>query len=206
MTDASSPSRAHFTRARLLSAAVEAFAAKGFHATTTRDIAAAAGMSPAALYVHHKSKEDLLYLIVLTGHRRVLLGLRELIATIDDPVRLMSQAAYTFAAGQARDHTTARIISYELAALAPEHAAEIHVLRQQTDAEIRGIVERGVAAGVFHALDPAIAATALLSLSIDIPRWYHEQGQWTPEQIGSRYADLALRMLGAHAPDGRSAS
>jgi AcrR family transcriptional regulator len=45
---ASTP-RAEATRARLVEAAIAAFAEKGFHGTTTRDIAAAAGMSPAAL-------------------------------------------------------------------------------------------------------------------------------------------------------------
>lgn len=47
-------------RTRLVNAAIASFTAKGFYGATTRDIAAAAGMSPAALYVPHKSKEDLL--------------------------------------------------------------------------------------------------------------------------------------------------
>ncbi|MDN5853142.1 MAG: TetR/AcrR family transcriptional regulator, partial [Actinomycetia bacterium] len=56
------------SRERLIDAAVEAFAERGFHATTTRDIAARAGMSPAALYVHHASKEDVLYEVSRLGH------------------------------------------------------------------------------------------------------------------------------------------
>ena len=48
-------------RDRLLTAAVAAFGAKGFHATSTRDIARAASLSPAAVYVHHQSKDCLLY-------------------------------------------------------------------------------------------------------------------------------------------------
>ena len=59
-------------RTRLLAAAVAAFAAKGFHGTTTRDISTTAGMSPAALYVHHRSKEELLHQISLAGHERTL--------------------------------------------------------------------------------------------------------------------------------------
>ena len=78
-------SRADATRARLLEAAVIAFAEKGFHATTTRDIASAAGMSPAALYVHHKSKEELLYLISKDGHEHVLRLIREAIASSTRP-------------------------------------------------------------------------------------------------------------------------
>jgi AcrR family transcriptional regulator len=68
----STPSRAETTRARLLEAAVTAFAEKGFHGTTTRDIAGAAGMSPAAVYVHHRSKEELLFLISREGHQQAL--------------------------------------------------------------------------------------------------------------------------------------
>ena len=54
-------------RERLLEAAVEAFAEKGFTATTTRDIASRAGMSPAAVYVHHDTKENLLFTVSVEG-------------------------------------------------------------------------------------------------------------------------------------------
>ena len=57
---------------RLLEAAVEAFADKGFHATTTRDIAARVGLSPAGVYVHFASKEELLYELSLVGHHAAL--------------------------------------------------------------------------------------------------------------------------------------
>ncbi len=55
---------------RLLVAAVEAFAERGYHATTTRDIAGRAGMSPAALYIHYKTKEELLHRISRIGHEK----------------------------------------------------------------------------------------------------------------------------------------
>src|SRR3954463_16835496 len=57
---------------RLLIAAVEAFAERGYHATTTRDIAGRAGMSPAALYIHYKTKEELLHRISRIGHEKAL--------------------------------------------------------------------------------------------------------------------------------------
>ena len=55
---------------RLLLAAVEAFAERGYHTTTTRDIAGRAGMSPAALYIHYKTKEELLHRISRIGHQK----------------------------------------------------------------------------------------------------------------------------------------
>jgi AcrR family transcriptional regulator len=85
MTDTSELSRADATRARLLDAAIAAFAEKGSHGTTTRDVATAAGMSPAALYVHHRSKEELLYLISRSGHEDTLRLVQQPITFSDDP-------------------------------------------------------------------------------------------------------------------------
>lgn len=68
----STQARGDRSRARLLDAAVQAFSAKGFHGTSTRDIATAAGLSPAAVYVHHRSKEELLHAIAVRGHEVIL--------------------------------------------------------------------------------------------------------------------------------------
>ncbi|MDX6744870.1 TetR/AcrR family transcriptional regulator [Actinocorallia sp. A-T 12471] len=198
MPDTSDLPRADATRARLLKAAVTAFAEKGFHGTTTRDIATAAGMSPAALYVHHKSKEELLFLISKSGHERTLRLVRAAIADAPDPVAALRSVVHDFAVHHARDNTGARIVNYELAALSDEHMAEIRQIRRAIDGEIRALVERGVAAGVFDAPHPKIAATALLSLGIDIARWYRASGEWTPEDIAAGYVELALRIVGAH--------
>ena len=197
MTEQTELSRADATRARLLDAAVIAFAEKGFHATTTRDIATAAGMSPAALYVHHKSKEELLYLISKDGHEYVLRLIREGIAATDNPVDALRRVVRDFAAQHARDHVGARVVNYELAALAPDHLAEIRRLRHETEDEIRRLVAAGVDAGQFHARDPRIAAAAVLSLGIDLARWYRDGGRWTPDEIGEEYADIALRIVAA---------
>ncbi|MGH3432698.1 MAG: TetR/AcrR family transcriptional regulator [Thermocrispum sp.] len=190
-------SRADGTRARLLQAAVAAFAAKGFHGTTTRDIASAAGMSPAALYVHHKTKEELLYQISSAGHAATLDLVRSARASASDPAGQLAAVVRQFAEHHAREHTTARVVNYELAALTPEHLAEILQSRRAIAGEIRSLIDDGVAAGLFRTSDPAMAATALLSLGIDIARWYNDEGAWSPEAVGDFYADLALRMVGA---------
>lgn len=184
-------------RARLLAAAVTAFAEKGFHGTTTRDIARLAGMSPAALYVHHRSKEELLYLISRAGHAATLDLLRTAGGSSTDPVERLRAAVRAFAVQHARGHTWARIVNYELAALDAEHRAEIEGLRHAMDAEMQALVRAGVRSGDFACPDPRIAAAGLLSLGVDLARWYRDDGGWTPEQIGEQYADLALRIVGA---------
>ncbi len=188
--------RTDAARARLLEAAIQAFADRGFHGTTTRDIATAAGMSPAALYVHHRSKEELLHRISRTGHERTLALVRDALRSAPGPKAQLIALARAFAIHHARDHTVARIVNYEMEALTPQHRAEIRELRRQIEDEVRTLVERGVAAGAFRAPDPRMTAVALLSLGVDIARWFREDGTWSPEDVGDYYSELALRMVG----------
>jgi AcrR family transcriptional regulator len=185
------------TRERLASAAVAAFADVGFHGTTTRDIAATAGMSPAALYVHHKSKEELLYLLSRAGHDVTLQIIRESVTLDATPTEQLRTFARRFSTHHAVRHTEARVVNYELAALAPEHHAEIMAMRHEMDELIRDLVQRGVDAGEFDTPTPRLTAAAILSLGVDVARWYREGGYWTPDEIGDGYAALALRMVGA---------
>ena len=50
-------------RRRIADAAVQLFIEKGFHKTTTRQIARASGSSIGSLYEYFASKEDILYMV-----------------------------------------------------------------------------------------------------------------------------------------------
>jgi len=60
------------TRDRLLRAAADAFAQRGYDGSRVADIAAAAGVSNGALYAHFASKADLLVDALRTHGRRML--------------------------------------------------------------------------------------------------------------------------------------
>jgi AcrR family transcriptional regulator len=183
----------------LLASAVLCFARKGFHATTTRDITAAVGLSPGALYVHFPSKEAVLFEIARTGHERALDVVQS--QTDDgDSRRYVRRLVAGLVDWHARHHTVARVCQYELAALDPEHYAVVVDLRQRFTAVIRSSVERGVREGVFDVPDVNRAVRAVMSLGIDLVRWYRLDGADSPDALGEFYADLALRMLGAALP------
>ena len=194
---------------RLLIAAIEAFTVHGFQATTTRDIASRAGLSPAGVYVHFRSKEELLYRICLMGHQQTLALVRTTAAgegdgtggdgsggtgATDHAARLAAVIG-AFTARQARYHSVARVIEYDLHCLSAEHHAEISELRREIDRLVRELLAEGAAAGSFDVPDPAGTALALLSLCTDVARWYHSSARRPPEELGRLYADLALRMV-----------
>jgi AcrR family transcriptional regulator len=182
---------------RLLVAAVEAFAERGYHATTTRDIAGRAGMSPAALYIHYKTKEELLHRISRIGHDKALDIVRGAAQGGGSAAERLTDAVRSFVRWHAGQHTTARVVQYELEALGPEARAEIVALRRQTDAAVRGIIADGVAAVDFDVPDVPGTTLAVLSLCIDVARWFNVDGPRTPDEVGALYADLVLRMVGA---------
>ncbi|MGZ0147570.1 TetR family transcriptional regulator [Kribbella sp. WER1] len=180
---------------RLLTGAVDAFAERGYQATTTRDIASRAGMSPAALYMHYPSKERLLFEISLYGHKAALEVLRSADTDPAPADRLHSLVA-AFTAWHAEHHTIARVVQYELAALSPEHLAEVATIRRAISTQIERVLADGVTDGSFAVTDLPGTTLAVLSLSIDVARWYTPH-RGDPAALGKLYADLAHRMVQA---------
>lgn len=187
---------------RLLVAARDAFGAKGFHGTTTRDIAAAAGMSPAAVYVHHRTKESLLFAISLEGHRATLHGLQDAQRGVADPSARLAALVRRLVLGHVTEHTMARVVNYELPSLLPEHRATIDALRRDIQQLIRGALVAGVESGDFDCADVGMTTNAIMGMSIDVARWYDERDAWSPERIADHSARMALRMAGAGVGSG----
>ncbi len=110
---------------RLMIAATQEFWIRGYHATTTRDIARRAGLSPAGVYVHFTSKEEVLFRITLFGHQQSLAQITASVAGVADPFDRLRAMVSGFSAWHASFHAPAKVIEYELHALSDEHFAEI---------------------------------------------------------------------------------
>lgn len=108
--------RSNVTRARLLDVAVRAFAG-----TSTRDIATAVGLSPAAVYVHFDSKEEVLYQICQRGYDTSLWLVEVSLAQSEDPSEQLPGIIRAFALDHTRNYTSGRVVNYELESLSPQH-------------------------------------------------------------------------------------
>jgi AcrR family transcriptional regulator len=179
---------------QLLTSGVRCFAANGFHATTTRDVTSAVGLSPGALYVHFPSKEDLLFEIVSTAHRHSFEAVRAVPQAEDASTHLRELVA-RFVEWHARHHVAGRVSQYELGALTSEHHHEILALRRQSSEVFRKAVDRGIRSQEFANLDVRRVTRAIVSLGVDLVRWYRLDGPDSPEEMGRFYGDLALAMI-----------
>jgi AcrR family transcriptional regulator len=181
----------------VLLAAIELFAERGYHATSTRDISARVGMSTGAMYAYFRSKEELLFEISFFGHRRASDALISAAHSGDAPADQLANMVRLFAAYHARFHTIAKIVHDELYGMTPDHLADVLAVRRRTEMLLEEMISRGVAAGACDVPDVSAVARALLSLCIDVARWYRPDHDSSPEQIGDLYAELALRLVGA---------
>lgn len=182
---------------RLMLAGLDCFAERGYHATTTRDIATAAGMSPAALYVYFPSKLDLLFAISRRGQELSRAMVERVLAQGGSPDQRMRRLVEEFTCWHARHHTVARVVEYEQHALPDKERRVMRSMRRQTEQIVQDLVAEGVEAGVFDVPNTKAAARAVLSLGVDVVRWYDERMRTSPRTLGRQYADLVLRMLGA---------
>lgn len=179
---------------RIVLAAVDAFAARGYTATTTREIAERVGMSPAAVYVHYRSKADLLYEISLVGARASLAAVTAALEGVTGAPERLRRFVEAFVAWHARNQTLARVIQYELGGLEPDQFREVDSIRGRCERLLRSELRRGGSEGQFQIDDQRTTATAILSMAIDVGRWYTGKSP-APDTLGARYADLALRMV-----------
>lgn len=180
---------------RLLLAALQSFADKGFHGTTTRDVAKRAHMSPAALYSHYPSKGELLYQISRATHEAMLRDMRAVFAQGGEPQERLAGVVRTHARFHAVHHTACRVANYELHSLLPRHRTEILKLRAGMEEVMREAIEAGVDEGDFTVRDIRLSTIALLSLGIDISRWYRPGGRLTPDEMAESYAEYAVTLL-----------
>jgi AcrR family transcriptional regulator len=179
----------------MIQAAVDAFAERGYHATSTRDIATRVGLSPAALYVHFPSKAALLARISRSGHEAALDLVDRAIAGGSDPTTRLQAVVHAFASWHAEYRLAARVVQQELAALPAEDRRVVLGLRQQIQGRVEGLLQDGVTDGSMDVEDPRAVARALLSLSVDVARWFDPKGRQSPDDVGRLYADLATRIV-----------
>ncbi|MFC9786150.1 TetR/AcrR family transcriptional regulator [Rhodococcus sp. NPDC127528] len=183
--------------ARIRAAAVEAFAENGYGGTTTRDIAARLGLSPAAMYPHYKSKEELLYAISYEGHQRCIEVLTEADPTGESPPVRLRSVVGAFAGWHATHHARGRVVQYELTALSPEHYRTVIELRRDVSRIVKRIVRAGAEDGSFVVPDIEGVNLAINSLCVDVCRWFPSGGLNDPEAVAELYGELALRLAGA---------
>jgi AcrR family transcriptional regulator len=182
-------------------AAVHLFAEQGYNATTLRDIARRASLTPGALYHHYESKDALLLEIMEQGMQNLMRSATaELAAAGSDPEERLRALvrAHVMVHGEHREE--AIVADTELRALSAESRAAIQPIRDEYEVLWRQAIE-DLAAGQLT-LDHALVRFAIIQMCNGVAHWYRPEGPLSLDKITDQFGDIAVRMV-APAPGGR---
>jgi AcrR family transcriptional regulator len=184
----------------VLRAAGEEFYEKGFRGARLRDIAARVGLLTGSLYYYIDSKEDLLFAIVDSACRRGVASIIEDPATAssDAPTRLQAFVTRQMMLIESEPWASARVVAGDLPFLSPEHQTQVHSMRRQMNAFVRGIIDKGIAEGHFAAgTDPGVATNMVFDLVYTTGNREFARAE-RMISVGEWYARVLIRGL---APD-----
>jgi TetR/AcrR family transcriptional regulator len=166
---------AEVRRRQILSLAADLFATKGYAGTTTREIAAAAGVSETVLYRHFPTKETLYASILedrmpVAGVEHWLAELRELADRRDDEA-LFTAVVTAIIRWHREDGVSHRLMLF--AALENHELASIFQLKYTVPVGsfLREYVSRRQAEGAFRPMRPEIVVSTLLSFPSYFAQW-----------------------------------
>ena len=177
--------------------ASELFHANGYAATSVRDIARALDIQGASLYAHVASKEDVLWSLVDGTATTFEEAVEDALAATasNDPIDRLAALVEAHVEVVTGDPERASVFVTEWRHLSPERRAQVAGRRDAYERRLREIVADGIAVGAFRSIDPAIAATFVLTALNGVATWYRPDGRLTPDRIADQYVDLALRAL-----------
>ena len=128
-------------RQPLLDAAAAQFRRHGFHASSMRDIARAAGMLPGSVYYHFDSKEALLVAVYGEGVRRISAAVDEAVRDVDNPRGRLAAACRAHLETLLDESDYAQVVVRVLPEDAPAVAAALVAHRDSYEARFRTLVE-----------------------------------------------------------------
>lgn len=131
-------------REQIVEAAVALFIRKGFHKTTTREIARASGFSIGTLYEYIQSKEDVLYLVCDAIHNEMDSRLREAINYKGSGLYVLKMALRSFF--KVMDQLSDRVLLiYQESKSLPNETLRYVLRREEEIAGIFvGILQKGI--------------------------------------------------------------
>jgi AcrR family transcriptional regulator len=148
------------TKLKIVDAAIEAFASKGYHETTMDEIAELSALSKGALYFHFPSKQDL-FMLLADRAAEMLIGRMEEAMQSAGPSRRRKMRAAIWTAFDLfeRYQSMTRLVFLKMASLGPPFDRKL--------IEIHGRIARLIGAELKQARDEgtiAVANTDLVSL------------------------------------------
>lgn len=198
LESASPPRAAGASRCEIvLAAAAVLFDEVGYHNVSIALIAERAGIEKADVYEMFGVKHDILYAIheewidelLRLAHGRT----ARAVNTDDEIRRAVRQFTRDIVSVIHRRPSQVRVYFQHFRDLPPDLQKLAKAKRDFYEAQVEGVIRRGIEFGVFRAQNARVATLGLFGMCNWALQWYRAGGELTHEQIAAQLSDIFLR-------------
>jgi TetR/AcrR family transcriptional regulator, cholesterol catabolism regulator len=185
------------TREAIHQAAIELFARLGYHATSMRAIASAAGIRPAAIYHWYPSKEAILVELQDDFMARLTERVVEATGRYERPALRLAAAVREHVVFHGLHTRAAFVTDSEIRALTEEPRRALIAQRDEYQARFSAMIRDGIRDGSLRSSDAQVATYAILLQCTGVALWFDADGPLNLDQVAELHVELVLGSLGA---------
>jgi len=191
------PAEQTVSRDAIMRAAATVFHRRGYHGATMADIAAEVDLTAGSLYHHFPSKEDLLIAVLDAGLSQITGDVRVAVERDAAPAATLREIIHIHIRSEIDDVNIAAAVIFEGRALLNVPGVREQYVRQRDTLEAlyRRVVEDGITAGDFRAVDVGIFVKTLFGALNWVSLWYRPDGRLSGAAIADEIADTFLAAL-----------
>lgn len=171
------------------------FKAKGFTATSMRDLANALGIEAASIYSHIKSKEEILQRVCFRMAQEFFEAMDAAQALEGTATERLQRAIAAHVQVLTRNTAASAVFLHEWRHLSEPFHSTFLSLRDKYEARLREIIRFGMANGEFSVPDEKFAALTILSGLNWIHTWYKPEGKMDAHEIAQNLSVMLLNGL-----------
>jgi AcrR family transcriptional regulator len=176
----------------ILNRAAELFYEKGYHATTIEDVAHQVGMLKGSLYYYIRSKEDLLYELLLGIIVQGVENVEKSIEGIEDPTERLKRAVEAQIDHIIQNQIKVGLFLHEFDTLSGKRQKRIQEEMLKYQKIFVDTIRQGQKQGDFVEADTLLLTDAILGMTNWIYRWYPGTRNPGPESIKKTFISFIM--------------
>lgn len=177
----------------VLQSAAKIFFAKGFHATSIEDVARDVGMLKGSLYYYIKSKDDLLFQLLLAGIEDGDTFIAGQIEPDGDPLEQLERAIRAQIDYIIQNRVPFGLFLHEFDSLSGKRQHKLISVMSRYNNRFVELVKRGQAQGKLMEGEPWLIVNGMLGMCNWLYRWYDQDEVQDPERIKDIFVRLLLQ-------------
>lgn len=185
------------TQEEIRRAAVRLFSTLGYHATTMREIAAAAGVQPAAIYHWYENKEAILIELQDDFMERLTANVVAAVERQQRPALRLAAAVREHVVFHGQHQRWAFATDSEIRALSEAARAALVAKRDAYQTRFTEMIRDGIREEELRTSEALVATYAILLQCTGVDLWFDPEGPLSLDEVAELHIELVLGSLQA---------